>query len=457
MKAISIALIIGLAIAVIIVSVALIVKQQNINNLMEELDGANENIVRLDDELSSAKLNITELGNELEQVKGENVKLNEEIKAGGEFYEGKISSLETELAEKTELSDKLSLELQKRRLQKGINLALVKNSLEDLERYVEDKSPLVRLVLTEEEIEELKSKVEDESEIPDHVWVDAEKYINNAKKNLGDKYNYGMSLGELLEAGGQTATSPTVAVYYEDLVSGYKYSYNGDLVFDAASVMKAPYITAVLGAYTDYKNGEIKPDAKDERYSAEKLEEMFNFEKSIVLDEENTDVEGSGVLKDEPLGTEVPFEDLFKYALKNSDNIAFRIIKKTFTNKWYYSFVREHGVKSPLTYEMNLTANEAGKLFKEIYYFTVENEEYGEFVKENLASSAHSVLSKSVLPNSIHKYGWDKNAYHDAAIVYGDRPYVAIVFTDIDSGGTKADAYIREIFKKIAAFHNSLA
>ncbi len=441
--ALAVIVVFGLAVALVLTSLSLKKEEENTNTLTSEL--------------SAAKESISELGNELDFTKSENTKLLADLKAGGEFYEGKISDLEAALAEKTALSDKLSLEMEKRRKQKGLDFASIKNALEDMEGYIEDKTPLVRVKLTEEELEKLKSKADDGSDIADHVWVDAAKYVDEAKEKLGERYDTDMSLSELLKGVEQDVEAPTIAVYYEDLVTGYKYAYNGDVVFDAASVMKAPYITAVLEACTEYKNGNIKPDAKDERYSAENLAEMFNLNKSIVLDEENTNVNGSGVLKDKPLGTEVEFTELFTFALKNSDNIAFRLIKKNFTNKWYYDFAREHGVKSPLTYEMNLTANEAGKLFKEIYYFTVENEEYGEIVREALSDSAHSVLSKSVLPNSIHKYGWDENAYHDAAIVYGDRPYVAIVFTNIDSGGTKADAYIREIFKKIAAFHNSLA
>ena len=433
----------GLAIALVLTSMDLKKEEANSNVLASELD--------------EAKANITELGNELDFTKGENTKLLADLKAGGEFYEGRISELENALAEKTALSDKLSLEMEKRRKQKGLDFSSVKANLDSIEGYIENSSPLLRVKLTEEELEKLKSELEEGSDVVDHVWVDAEKYVNDAKETLGDEYDPEMSLSELLKEGEQDAEVPTIAVYYEDLVTGYKYSYNGDMVFDSASVMKAPYITAVLDACTEYKNGNIKPDPKDERYSAEKLSEMFDFDKTIVLDEENTAVEGSGVLKYEPLGTQVEFSELFTFALKNSDNIAFRLIKKNFTNKWYYDFLRKHGVKSPFTYEMNLTANEAGKLFKEIYYFTIKNEEYGEFVRETLSSSAHTVLSKSVLPNSIHKYGWDENAYNDAAIVYGDRPYIAIVFTNIDCGGAKADAYIREIFKKISAFHNTLA
>ncbi len=433
----------GLAIALVLTSMDLKKEEVNSNVLASELD--------------EAKANITELGNELDFTKGENTKLLADLKAGGEFYEGRISELENALAEKTALSDKLSLEMEKRRKQKGLDFSSVKANLDSIEGYIENSSPLLRVKLTEEELEKLKSELEEGSDVVDHVWVDAEKYVNDAKETLGDEYDPEMSLSELLKEGEQDAEVPTIAVYYEDLVTGYKYSYNGDMVFDSASVMKAPYITAVLDACTEYKNGNIKPDPKDERYSAEKLAEMFDLDKTIVLDEENTAVEGSGVLKDEPLGTQVEFSELFTFALKNSDNIAFRLIKKNFTNKWYYDFVRKHGVKAPLTYEMNLTVNEAGKLFKEIYYFTIENEEYGEFVRETLAGSAHTVLSKLVLPNSIHKYGWDENAYHDAAIVYGDRPYIAIVFTNMDSGGAKADAYIREIFKKISGFHNTLA
>jgi hypothetical protein len=223
--------------------------------------------------------------------------------------------------------------------------------------------------------------------------------------------------------------------------------------------MKAPYVTAILESLAEYESGKLEISEKDkEKYTDEYLAEIFDLDKKIVLDHETMDVPGSGVLVDAENGSEYTFGELLELSVKNSDNIAFALVKEHFTNKWYYDYTRRLGLRSPLSNYMHMSINEAGEFFKSIYYFTLRDDEYGAFMRECMSESAHSVLSAATLGRDIvaHKYGWDIDAYHDAAIVYGERPYIAIVFTDIDSGGADADRYVRDIFKRIEKLHKLL-
>jgi hypothetical protein len=54
-----------------------------------------------------------------------------------------------------------------------------------------------------------------------------------------------------------------------------------------------------------------------------------------------------------------------------------------------------------------------------------------------------------------HKYGWDTGAYHDMGIVFDKNPYVVVILTDLDSGGTEVDDYIRSVLKLIDKLHEN--
>lgn len=440
------------------------------NDISNEYDlykkDSENTLLKLEEEKSALDASFESAEREIEKKQNELDDMSNRLNDSDKYYEELILEKDNTIAELEQVNKALDKEIDKVRDKSDVDIAALTGSINALEDYIKNDSPLVRVELTEEEIEERrkleeeknKDKEKDEEiDVADHLWYEAKTYINEGKNNLGEKYHSSMDLSEVL--GSTRAEAPVIAVYYQNLATGFVYAYNGDLVFDAASVMKAPYITAVYDAAERYEKGEIKPNDKDERYTKEALDEMFDFDSTIILDHETMDVDGSGVLKDAEDGEEYTFTELIKLALKKSDNIAFKLIKKRFTNKWYYDFCREHGVKSPMTYEMNLTAKEAGKLFESIYYFTLQNKEYGSLIRESMTGSAHNVISVNALYGNdvAHKYGWDEDAYNDAAIIYGDSPYVAIVFTNIDCGGKLADEYIRGIFKKIDAVHKTLS
>ncbi len=436
------------ALAVVILAIALCLVSARHNLAIEKAES----------EISELNAQMAEKASLLASANDRNRELEGKLESTQEYYlgyyEGLIAQSEAEMKELGENYDRLKEELERNRNKDGIDISELNKLVLSIESLIEKNSPLVRVKRSEEEIKKLKEE-DGEAEPSEHKWVSASPYIEQSKKELGKAYSDKLTLSEKLEP--TEAEAPDIAIYYEDLITGYKYEYNADKVFDSASVMKAPYITAILDAATKFEAGELEGSKEDEKYSVEALEEMFRLEDTIKLDHESMDVDGSGVLKDAENGEEYTYKELMEYALKNSDNIAFSLIKERFTSKWYFDYVRETDARAPLTNSINMTVSDAGKLFRGIYEFTLENSKYGSFVKESLTDSAHKVLSQSVLGKDIvHKYGWDTNAYHDAAIVYGERPYIAIVFTDLDCGATAADAYIRDIFKKIKELHEFL-
>ncbi len=412
--------------------------------------------------LSELGSQLTSLNKTLEDRDAENSELKSALADVEDYFINHYSSLVEESEKRTkeleEVRKQVSDMVDRQKEKPVLDLGGVHRTMQELETYIEGSSPLVRVVLSEKELEQLKKESEDEdTEIADHRWEKADAYIEQGKKVLADPYFDKLTLDQKVTPAG--ARAPKVAVYYEDILTGYKYSYNGDSVFDCASVMKAPYITAILDSLVKYEQGELEISEKDSQaYSEDRLLQMFDLDASIILDKETMGKPGSRVLEKAEDGTEYTYRQLIEFSLKNSDNTAFALVREHFTNKWYFDYVREKGARSPLSNYMKMTVDEAGSLYKGIYYFTLENPEFGSLVREHLTSSAHTVLSKSALRGSdvAHKYGWDIDAYHDAAIVYGERPYIAIVFTDIDSGGADADRYVCEIFKRIEKIHNML-
>lgn len=445
---------IGLAAALMISSSGFIV---GMTRLKDRLESENTELSTKNLTLGS---DIASLSDKLERVELEKRELESALDDADAYfeqtYEKELAEIEARSAKLKEANDALERSISLAKNADGVDMTKLYEHIDAMCERIRNGSPLVRVKLTEEELEEQKKNSDGMSErLADHKWESADKYIRLGKEVLGEKYSEALDMKTVLEPTG--ASVPHIAVYYKDIASGHSFSYNGDDVFDSASVMKAPYISAVLKACADYEAGKLELDEDDE-LTLEQLEAMFDLEEKIKLEHETMDVAGSGVLKDAEEGSEYSYKELLELSLKNSDNIAFSLVRKHFTNKWYYDFASGCGAVSPLKNYMNMSVCEAGTMFEEMYFYMLSDTEYGEFLRDSMGNSAHTVLSVTALAGKVaHKYGWDIDAYHDAAIVLGERPYIAIVFTDIDCGGAVADKYIRSIFDDIEAIHELLA
>lgn len=402
------------------------------NAALEQLNALDSELNSVNAELDESKKNADELRLKLDETER---KLR--VSAGDWQSALNAASVENETLESEIKRLEVLLDTRTRDKKKLDGLALITDSIAGL---VQKGAPLVRVKLDEEEYEK---RLESDPEAADHYFAPSADYTAKLREKYGAVVGY-LPLSALIED--SKVTAPHVAVYYLDLLGGYEYSFGGDEVFDAASVMKAPFITAIL---LEMESSEKDGEPEESALTFDALSE------TIILDHATMDVRGSGVLKDAPDGGEYTYLELMELAIKNSDNIAFDQIKKRFGSEAYFDFARECGAVSPNGYIMNLTVREAGEMFRRIYLYTQGNGEYSRLLAEWMRDSAHLVLAKSVLGSDkvLHKYGWDINAYHDAAIVLGDRPYIAIVFTDLDCGGAEADGYVRALIAKLRELH----
>ncbi|MDD4774256.1 MAG: serine hydrolase [Eubacteriales bacterium] len=258
-----------------------------------------------------------------------------------------------------------------------------------------------------------------------------------------------------------TYETPKIAIYYEDITNGYKYAYNADEVLDPASMVKAPFILSLLA----------EASAEEERISEARLaaeangtldtftepERVYDMTKKIVYTKEEYYKSGSGEISGSEDGTEYTYRDLFYHVLECSDNVAYAVLKDTYGTTHYGSLVVSLGATSMYKKPTGMSAADAGKCMKAIYEFMENDVHYGMFMKDALTGSAHhTIIPYSVTPKqTAHKYGWDKGAYNDMAVVYAENPYVLAILTDYDKGGKEVNEYIQSVLKLIDQMHDN--
>lgn len=267
--------------------------------------------------------------------------------------------------------------------------------------------------------------------------------------------------------------------FYKDLATGYTLSYNSDEVTYSASLIKAPYIYAMLKSVAEFEeNKRLFDSAGNALYDEEgeplfegqhpnldengrilygEGEEKYDLTRVWTFDKEEMMEEGSGYIRDMEDGVQFTYLELVEYALLYSDNVAFAQLRAMFGYTEYYRTARELGVNGYANGFMRLSADDCGKFLAAIYTFFEENETYGTIMKDAMMRSNYAVLIPyGVSPTpAAHKYGWDLGAYHDMAIVYNEHPYILVIMTDLDQGGNAVNAYIQDIVRSIHSIHKN--
>ncbi len=376
-----------------------------------------------------------------------------------EILKAQIASLEYE---KTELSNKL---------------AAVITEKEGLVRSFSDKDILYRELNIK--FDSLNAEIELRDSAIAQLQYNIEKLEKVYMIDINSQFNILNELTELLasplmieikniiknEDGTETEEityeAPKIALYYEDINNGYKYTYNSDEVFDPASMVKAPFILSLLieASAEEAKIEEARLAAK-EAGTLDTLiepERLFDMTKKITYTKDAYYQSGSGEIIKSEDGTVYTYRDLFYHVLECSDNVAYAILKNTFGTKYYGNLVVNLGATSMYKKPVGMSAADAGKCMKAIYEFTESDAYYAAFMKDALIGSAHhTMIPYSVSPKkAAHKYGWDVGAYNDMAIVYAENPYVLSVMTNYDKGGKEVNEYIQSLLKLINKMHDN--
>ena len=231
-----------------------------------------------------------------------------------------------------------------------------------------------------------------------------------------------------------------VALYYEDIKSGYSYSFNPYGMFYGASLVKLPFALELL--------------SRLETMEDDGLDDIFVYT-------EDSWQYGSGTIVDDPPGTEYTYYELLIKLLGNSDNVAFEELSKKYGYSLIADFTAREGL-SALSYDdWSMNAADCVKILRKAYEYIEGEYKYSDVIKETMLGSRHRDMLCTVGRPVAHKYGWDEYAYHDMGIVYGtdksgeERPYYLIILTELDSGSDDPEVsrYIQTLVRIVDKIH----
>jgi len=445
---------------------------------------------QLSDESSQMELTIggleseqARLESELAKAKDELAKLEHELSEALKAAKTSAESLSAEITKKNNEIWLLETDLANFKNSFGVDVVAQARLSEEIVTYIETMCPYVRMA----------DKVDDKTgEIKTYKWVAVADLIEEERKKAVDAKDEIIRSDEELAGmvdGARTAYEeqltrtlrarvlaredvfyPSISIYYENLRSGFHFDYKSDVVYDSASVIKAPWVLSLLQAVSaDEKkytanvmsgktelekidtNGDGTPDKVKIAYS----DPTYDLSETVIYDKETMHKTGSGKIKDMADGTEFTWLQFIQYTLEASDNVAYQALRGRYGFTRMTNLASRVGAKSVLQSGRNMTAADAGKLFRAIWEFTENDDTYGPIMAASMRKAGHTVIIPyAVYPTgTMHKYGWDTNAYHDAAIVLHKNPYVLAVFTDLDKGGDEINAFLQGAVKMVHELH----
>jgi len=271
---------------------------------------------------------------------------------------------------------------------------------------------------------------------------------------------------------------PNIALYYKDLTTGYSVTYNPNEVLYSASLIKLPYVYAVLREIANFEHQKLnfKPDGQplydDEGVAMfdgphpntdeygniiyDENNKKYDLNTEWVYDPDTMFKEGSGIIQYEQEGFTLTYKQLFEYTILHSDNIAFEQLREIYGMDSFYNLVWRLGIKGTSYGFMQLSAADCAAVLEDMYAYFQTEEKYAMFLKDITTRSAHTVMIQmAVSPvECAHKYGWDEESYHDMGIVLDENPYLVVIMTNLDEGGDTVNNYIRSLVRKCREIHN---
>ena len=240
------------------------------------------------------------------------------------------------------------------------------------------------------------------------LWdINSYSYVKDQITTLNTDYTMSSGITDLLY---QTINSYKAysSVYLLDLKTGASIGYNVDNIYQTASIIKAAYC---LYLYKQVSLGQID------------LDEQLMYTYTYFND-------GTGLVKESPVGTLYTVRDLIKYTIVNSDNVAYKMLHARFGVIGYNAMLDELGIK-----RLHLTAynpwgltdlRSMAIIWQEIYHFAKESTWGEEYL--NLLSNNVFNYFKNTIPNinSATKEGFTKDVTISSGILFGYHPMIVL-------------------------------
>ncbi len=222
-----------------------------------------------------------------------------------------------------------------------------------------------------------------------------------------------------------------LSLSYLSLENGESYVYRDDVLYYAASLVKAPYALYLLRLAD---SGACDLD-----------------QELVLLDKWKQ--EGTGTLKNEPEGSLYTVKDLIRLMITISDNTAFKVLREEYPLWEYNQFCRKELDVHNTTYQ-DITAEDMTKCMAAIYSYIETGSENALFLRDLMSQAVSPFIKAPGADLLIHKHGWADPAFNDMAIVYEEHPYLLVLLSDHCDGTWEDVKMFSDISRTVKAFHD---
>ena len=240
--------------------------------------------------------------------------------------------------------------------------------------------------------------------------------LNEAMENLLEQYKGNNEIG----------------IVYKNFSTGYRYAQEDKHYFTAASTIKVVYAMKI---YDRIRNGELSKDA-DIYYNPKFLEE------------------GNGQITNNTKQDSYKLDYVIQNMIQYSDNTATNMLmgNSATASAFVVKYLAELGVTLP---QAEAQKNRITPAMMEVVWTKLykERDKYPELLKY-LEDSDDGEWIKEGIPDKkvASKYGALDANYHDTAIVFGDKDYILLIYTNnLRNSGQS----IKDIAKKIDEITNN--
>lgn len=240
--------------------------------------------------------------------------------------------------------------------------------------------------------------------------------LNEAMENLLEQYKGNNEIG----------------IVYKNFSTGYRYAQEDKHYFTAASTIKVIYAMKI---YDRIRNGELSKDA-DIYYNPKFLEE------------------GNGQITNNTKQDSYKLDYVIQNMIQYSDNTATNMLmgNSATASAFVVKYLAELGVTLP---QAEAQKNRITPAMMEVVWTKLykERDKYPELIKY-LEDSKEGEWIKEGIPDKkvASKYGALDANYHDTAIVFGDKDYILLIYTNnLRNSGQS----IKDIAKKIDEITNN--
>lgn len=283
-----------------------------------------------------------------------------------------------------------------------------------------------RIFLTKKQKEE-EERIKKEQEEKYKACLNREFTEEEMTEELEEKQN---AIDTLI-----TSNHYQTSVLYEDLATGFSYSYKPTTIYYGCSLIK---IVDALYLINKAIAGDINLDTETVTYTA-KYKKAFS----------------SGMEK-RKFGEKVTLRDLIDYAITYSDNSAHLMLIDYIGFNTLKAYGQSLGAKVILTGGDNFgnqTVEDTTIYLKEAYRIITENEEYGPFLKRIMDNNNRNAFNTDTI-RIYHKYGSFGDNYHDIGLSLDDEnPYAISIFTLHENSGYAN--VVQAIHEKVRDLHNA--